>query len=55
MITNKITVLQNAINILSNQYEIDRDFMEDYDKIKWLETITDLTKMYFLVKDNIIK
>ena len=46
-ISGKITkqVIENTINILSGYYQINKEFMDDEDKINILENIVDLVNI----------
>ena len=47
MINKTDTALKNAIKILTDDYMINNFYMDTYKKIKHLETIADLTVLYF--------
>lgn len=42
---NKQTI-KKAIKIISEQYLVDFAFMENQDRIEWLETVMNLTHIY---------
>jgi hypothetical protein len=49
------SALKNAIKMLDDYYLVDRDVMEDDQKIKVLENIADLTYMLLTMQEEVKK
>lgn len=50
MIKDTKTTLRNAITFLTDDYMINSDFREEWRNIKELETIADLSILYFIAE-----